>query len=68
MRGFYVSLVIDFRYQSFEATLKEAVSAKRLSVNTMKDVTNIAIKNMEVRCSGSCIHTLSHLFPPLLPE
>ncbi|KAJ3557317.1 hypothetical protein NM688_g1539 [Phlebia brevispora] len=45
--GIFIMAEISSSLETFEASFKEAVMAKRLSVSTMKEVTNIALKNME---------------------
>lgn len=42
-------LHVDGRLQEFEALLKEVVLAKRLSASKMNSLTDIAVRNMEVR-------------------
>jgi hypothetical protein len=48
---FHLTLVPNFAFiqQTFEATLKEVVRAKRLSASKMNKLTEVALKSMEVR-------------------
>ncbi|KAF7789581.1 hypothetical protein EIP86_000527 [Pleurotus ostreatoroseus] len=46
--------------ETFESTLKEAVAAKRLSASSMKEVTTLALKNMQNDTQLVCILYRTH--------